>query len=119
MLLGKLGSGRTTCLQRIITECNNGRLQAQRIPLLIKMLSFVDDGRKYSYNFEPNSSQVSSIDLSQIDATPKQIEAARKEIFIFTKSLIVIDRKNRFLLTIKSPIFVHTYPCSFSARDLY
>lgn len=44
-------------------------------------------------SLEPNSFQVSSIDLSQIDATPEQIEAARKEIF--TKSLIVVDWSHR------------------------
>ena len=41
-------------------------------------------------SLEPNIFQVSSIDLSQIDATPEQIEAARKEIF--AKGLIVVGR---------------------------
>ncbi|MDJ0697504.1 DUF6748 domain-containing protein [Mastigocoleus sp. MO_188.B34] len=39
---------------------------------------------------KPNSSQVSSIDLSQTDGTAEQIEAARKEIF--AKGLIVVGR---------------------------
>ncbi|MBW4596120.1 MAG: NACHT domain-containing protein [Brasilonema angustatum HA4187-MV1] len=52
MVLGKPGSGKTTYLQRIVTECNAGKLQAQRIPILIKLRYFVDDGRKYTYNLE-------------------------------------------------------------------
>ncbi|NJN12723.1 MAG: NACHT domain-containing protein, partial [Richelia sp. RM1_1_1] len=52
MVVGKPGSGKTTYLQRIVTECNNGKLQVQRIPVLIKLREFVDDGRKYGYNLE-------------------------------------------------------------------
>lgn len=52
MVVGKPGSGKTTYLQKIVTECNNGKLQAQRIPVLIKLREFVDDGRKYDYNLE-------------------------------------------------------------------
>ena len=52
MVVGKPGAGKTTYLQRIVTECNNGKLQAQRIPVLIKLREFVDDGRKYDYNLE-------------------------------------------------------------------
>ncbi|MEH1929151.1 MAG: hypothetical protein V7K14_11680 [Nostoc sp.] len=37
MVVGKPGSGKTTYLQRIVTECNARKLQAQRIPVLIKL----------------------------------------------------------------------------------
>ncbi|QLE58956.1 NACHT domain-containing protein [Nostoc sp. TCL26-01] len=52
MVVGKPGSGKTTYLQRIVTECNAGNLQAHRIPALIKLREFVDDGRKFAYSLK-------------------------------------------------------------------
>jgi len=52
MVVGKPGSGKTTYLQRIVTECNAGNLQAHRIPALIKLREFVEDGRKFAYSLE-------------------------------------------------------------------
>ncbi|MBD1829678.1 hypothetical protein NDI47_10545 [Microcoleus vaginatus GB1-A2] len=45
MVVGKPGSGKTTYLQRVVTECNAGKLQAHRIPVLIRLRDFVNDGR--------------------------------------------------------------------------
>jgi len=45
MVVGKPGSGKTTYLQRVVTECNAGKLQAHRIPVLIRLRDFVKDGR--------------------------------------------------------------------------
>ena len=52
MVVGKPGSGKTTYLQRVVMECNAGKLQAHRIPVLIKLLDFVEDGREVAYSLE-------------------------------------------------------------------
>ena len=52
MVVGKPGSGKTTYLQRVVTECNAGNLQAHRIPVLIKLREFVKDERKVAYSLE-------------------------------------------------------------------
>ncbi|MEQ8469482.1 NACHT C-terminal helical domain 2-containing protein [Coleofasciculus sp. E1-EBD-02] len=52
MVVGKPGSGKTTYLQRVVTECNGGNLQAHRIPVLIKLREFVDDGREFAYSLK-------------------------------------------------------------------
>lgn len=52
MVVGKPGSGKTTYLQRVVTECNAGNLQAHRIPVLIKLRDFVEDGREVGYSLE-------------------------------------------------------------------
>jgi len=52
MIVGKPGSGKTTYLQRVLTECNGGNLQAHRIPVVIKLREFVEDGREVPYSLE-------------------------------------------------------------------
>jgi predicted NACHT family NTPase len=52
MVVGKPGSGKTTYLQHIVTECNQGKLQSHRIPVLLKLREFVDDGRTFKYSLE-------------------------------------------------------------------
>ncbi|MCC3416001.1 MULTISPECIES: NACHT domain-containing protein [unclassified Microcoleus] len=52
MVVGKPGSGKTTYLQRVATECNAGNLQTYRIPFLIKLRDFVEDGREVAYSLE-------------------------------------------------------------------
>ena len=46
MVLGKPGSGKTTFLQHIVIECNNGNLLTDCIPILIKLREFVKEARK-------------------------------------------------------------------------
>ncbi len=53
MVVGKPGSGKTTYLQRGVTECNAGNLQAHRIPVLIRLRDFERDRREASYALKP------------------------------------------------------------------
>lgn len=52
LVIGKPGSGKTTYLQRIVTECNAGHIQSYRIPILIKLREFIDDGCEVGYSLE-------------------------------------------------------------------
>ena len=53
MVVGKPGSGKTTYLQRVVTESNAGKLQAHRIPVLIRLRDFVKDGGEVAYALKP------------------------------------------------------------------
>jgi NACHT domain len=75
MVVGKPGSGKTTYLQRIVAECNNGKLQAQRIPVLIKLREFVDDGRKYGYNLEQFLGQLWQLNYADMQLVLNQGKA--------------------------------------------
>lgn len=52
MVVGKPGSGKTTYLQRIVIGCNIGDIQKNRIPVLIRLREFVDDGKEYGYSLQ-------------------------------------------------------------------
>ncbi len=72
MVVGKPGSGKTTYVQRIVSECNAGRLQPHRIPVLIKLREFVDDGRKFEYNLEPYLVQGWQLSEAEIELVLRQ-----------------------------------------------
>ncbi len=45
MVLGKPGSGKTTFLQYIATQCNQGKLLSDKIPIFIRLNNFASDAR--------------------------------------------------------------------------
>jgi predicted NACHT family NTPase len=56
-ILGNPGSGKTTVLQWLATECNLGNIHSHRIPVLIKLRDFIDDARSVDYSLENFISQ--------------------------------------------------------------
>ena len=45
MVLGKPGSGKTTFLQYVAIQCNQGKFQAERLPIFIRLKNFASDAR--------------------------------------------------------------------------
>ena len=72
MVVGKPGSGKTTYLQRVVTECNQGNIQANRIPVLIKLREFVDDGREFAYSLERYLEQYWQLSNAEIQLVLKR-----------------------------------------------
>ncbi|GAA6618010.1 NACHT domain-containing protein [Scytonema sp. NUACC26] len=46
MVLGKPGSGKTTFLQYIATQCNQGKFLSDKIPIFIRLKNLAEDGRE-------------------------------------------------------------------------
>ncbi|MEH2253892.1 NACHT domain-containing protein [Nostoc sp.] len=46
MVLGKPGAGKSTFLKHIAVQCNQGTLEADRVPIFIGIKQFADDSRK-------------------------------------------------------------------------
>lgn len=67
MVVGKPGSGKTTYLQRVVTECNTGNLQAHRIPVLVKLRDFVNYGREFAYSLERYCEQCWQLSNTEIN----------------------------------------------------
>jgi predicted NACHT family NTPase len=45
MCLGAPGSGKTTYLSYVATQCNEGKLQADRVPVFIRLIEYADKVR--------------------------------------------------------------------------
>ena len=46
LVLGKPGSGKTTFLQHIATQCNQGKFLADQIPIFIRLKNFAEDAKE-------------------------------------------------------------------------
>lgn len=105
MVLGKPGSGKTTYLQRIVTECNECRLLPQRIPVLIKLREFVDDGRRFEYNLERYLSQQWRLSDAEAELVLNQGRA-----LILLDGLDEVAGTDGRAITKQIKLFARTYP---------
>ncbi|MBD2208105.1 NACHT domain-containing NTPase [Calothrix sp. FACHB-1219] len=70
MILGKPGSGKTTFLQHVFIECNQGYLLADRIPILILLRDFVRQAKRVSnFSFDSHISSYLREVASQQEVT--------------------------------------------------
>ncbi len=116
MLLGKAGSGKTTFLQYIATQCNQGKFLSDRIPLFIRLKNFAEDAREtgdfslLNYitqelaNFGTSDEQIQTL-LAQgrvlilLDSLDEIPEDDRAEIVKKIRKLSEEYYKNQFIIT--------------------
>ncbi|EDX73137.1 NACHT domain family [Coleofasciculus chthonoplastes PCC 7420] len=105
MVVGKPGSGKTTYLQRVVTECNQGNLQAYRIPVLIKLREFVDDGREFAYSLKRYLEQ-----YWQLSNTETQLVLKQGRALVLLDGLDEVTGEDGKNITKEIKRFARTYP---------
>jgi hypothetical protein len=105
MVLGKPGSGKTTYLQRAVTECNEGNLHADRIPVLIQLRGFVKRGVGVEYNINGYLAKHWQLTDAEVDAILREGKA-----FVLLDGLdeVTGDKGRRIVDGIRE--FAESYP---------
>ncbi|HEY9875028.1 MAG TPA: NACHT domain-containing NTPase, partial [Candidatus Obscuribacterales bacterium] len=84
MVLGKPGAGKTTFLQKIAIQCNQGQLQAERIPIFIRLKNLATDVNSENYPFLLN---YICQELASANISKQQVETLLKN----GRTLILLD----------------------------
>ncbi|MBE9142090.1 NACHT domain-containing NTPase [Planktothrix mougeotii LEGE 06226] len=84
MVLGRPGAGKSTFLQHIAIQCNQGQLQADRVPIFIRLKTFAEDAsdREDFSLFHYISQQLDSCSIVKQSVTDKILNYGRALILL-------------------------------------
>lgn len=85
MVLGKPGSGKSTFLQHIAIQCNQGKLEPDRVPIFIRLKTFAEEAR------ETRDFGLFHYISREFDSSDIADESLTEKIFKYGRALILLD----------------------------